>query len=223
MKPGTTQRLLGMLALLVASAVGVSGCASEAVTRAMTSGPMTVQADYVPGGGEYRYGVAQGIEAFQNVAIAQDAYGVSTLRLRWSVLTPGRSASATVGGLQRYYHLNVRWKLKDGREFILQDIDVRQIMQGYFKSNTVLTQWEKEGRKKAPLGDYWPMLAVEVKDDTASIMWIITTNHTPVDQRLTPKGAATQWKYSDERFIAATLKGTPTQGLNFEDRYQFKK
>ena len=212
-----------MLALLVASAVGVSGCASEAVTRAMTSGPMTVQADYVPGGGEYRYGVAQGIEAFQNVAIAQDAYGVSTLRLRWSVLTPGRSASATVGGLQRYYPLNVRWKLKDGREFILQDIDVRQIMQGYLKSNAVPTQWEKEKRLRDKVGDYGPMLGVEVQDDAVSIMWIITTNHTPVDQRLTPKGAANPWHLTQERFIAATLKGVPTQGLNFEDRSQFKK
>ena len=53
MKQGATQRLLGMLALLVASAVGMSGCASEAVTRAMTSGPTTVQEDYAPGGGAY--------------------------------------------------------------------------------------------------------------------------------------------------------------------------
>lgn len=118
--------------------------------------------------------------------------------------------------LQMYYPLDVRWKLKDGREFMLEKIDIRAIMREYFKTHDIQIPWQKEHRPKADVGDLYPSLVHEVKDDTVIIKWMVRTNHTPVSERFTPTGAATHWKFTDEEFIVTTIKGAPTSGIDFD-------
>ena len=229
MKSGIAQRLLGMLALLVASAVGVSGCASEAVTRAMSNGPVTASTSTtgqtntvkpgvapIPGGyWMYAFGLSQKPEDLVNVEIAQSYYGIWAEIRSWTRITPGRRASGNKLGLQAYYPLHVRWKLKDGREFIAENIDVAAIMREYFKTHNLQLQWQREGRVRDRVGDFAPLLAHEVKNDTVLLKWVITINRTPVNERLTSTGAATQWDTYDEEHVVTTIQGTPTRDIDF--------
>lgn len=123
--------------------------------------------------------------------------------------------------LYAYYPLHVRWKLKDGREFMLENIDIRAIMSDYFKNHEIQLQWQREGRARDRIGDSGPLLTHEVRDDTVRIKWVITTNHTPVNQRLTSTGAATRWIFTDEEYLVATIKGVPTSGIDFNKKWEF--
>ena len=162
----------------------------------------------------YSYGPGQTRENFENVEFAQYNYAVWPGR-HWGAMGPQLSASANRIGLQSYYPLHVRWKLKDGREFILENIDTAAIMREYFTTHQLQLQWQKEGRLKAQVGDLGPLLAHEVKDDTVILKWVITFNLTPVAQRLTQTGAATKWEFRDDEYIVAVLKGQPTSGIDF--------
>ncbi len=117
--------------------------------------------------------------------------------------------------MQAYYPLHVRWKLKDGREFILENIDTAALMREYFKTHKLQLQWQREGRPQAKVGEGSPLLAHEVKDDTVILKWVITINRTPVNERLTPTGAANYWDTYDEEHVVAVLKGIPTSGIDF--------
>jgi hypothetical protein len=172
--------------------------------------------DYFPGGVPYySYGVSQSKENFANVDKAQSYYGLYTKQRTWADIKPAR-APGSINMLQMYYPLDVRWKLKDGREFMLEKIDIRAIMREYFKTNDIQMPWQKEGRRKEGPSDGYPSLVHEVKDDTVIIKWLVTTNHTPVAERFTPSGAATRWKFTDEEFIVTTVKGVPTSGIDFD-------
>jgi hypothetical protein len=179
--------------------------------------------DYFPSGVPYySYGVSQSKENFANVERAQSDYTLFAGSRHWIDITPRRSPSE-FNLLQSYSLLHVRWKLKDGREFMLEKIDIRAIMREYFKTNDIQMSWQKEGRHKEGPSDGYPSLVHEVKDDTVIIKWLVTTNHTPVAERFTPSGAATRWKFTDEEFIATTVKGVPTSGIDFENRRDTKK
>jgi hypothetical protein len=123
-------------------------------------------------------------------------------------------------GLNRYYPLSVRWKLKDGREFILDKVDLSPIMREYFKTHRIELQWQREKRSRAR-GDYEATLVHQVKDDTVLIEWVVTVNNTPYDQRFSPKGGANLWTFSDERYLVTTLKGIPTSGIEFDKGWEF--
>ena len=125
--------------------------------------------------------------------------------------------------IEHSLNTHLMWKLKDGREFILEDIDLRGIMREYFKANDIKLQWQREGRPKAKVGDAEPLLTHEVKDDTVRIKWVITTNHTPVDMRILPSGAATKWQTTDEEYLVTTIHGKPTSGIDFNKTYETKK
>jgi hypothetical protein len=186
--------------------------------------PATSQTrDYLPGGAQfYSYGVSQSKENFENIERAQSDYTLFKGSRHWIDITP-RKSPAEFNVLQAYYPLHARWKLKDGREFIAEAIDIRAIMREYFKTNQIKLPWQLEGRSKAPHGDYPPSLVHELKDDTVIIKWLITTNLTPVEERFAPSGAAVKWKLSDQEFIVNTVKGTPTSGIDFENRRDSKK
>lgn len=189
-------------------ALWLSACAS-------VSG-QTQGRDYFPGGVPfYSYGVSQSKENFANVERAQSYYGMYTKERWWSSIKPAR-APGSVNMLQTYYPLDVRWKLKDGREFILEKIDIRDIMREYFKTHDIQISWQQEARPKADVGDLYPSLVHEVKDDTVIIKWMIRTNHTSVSERFTSTGAATRWKFTDEEFIVTTIKGVATSGIDFD-------
>lgn len=197
---------------IVLLALWLSACAS---VGGGVSG-QTQGRDYFPGGVQfYSYGVSQSKENFANVERAQSYYGLYTKQRTWADIKPAR-APGSINMLQMYYPLDVRWKLKDGREFMLEKIDIRAIMREYFKTHDIQMPWQKEHRSKADVGDLYPSLVHEVKDDTVIIKWMVRTNHTPVSERFTPTGAATRWKFTDEEFIVTTIKGVPTSGIDFD-------
>ena len=180
--------------------------------------------DYFPGGSpDYAWGISQKKEDFANVEQAQSYSGLYSKQRSWQNITVSSRASATIIGLQAYYLLHVRWKLKDGREFMLENIDIRAIMREYFKTHDIQLQWQRERRPMDSVGDYGPLLTHEVKDDTVRIKWVIRINRTPVDQRLTAKGAATKWDIAHEEYLVTTLQGVPTSGIDFNNWYEIRK
>ncbi|MFZ2306892.1 MAG: hypothetical protein WAW73_02775 [Rhodoferax sp.] len=187
-----------------------------ALSACVSNPSMSAGADYFPGGSKfYSYGVVQSKENFVNVERAQSNYGMYSKQRSWLDIRAER-APGSINMLQAYYPLHVRWKLKDGREFILESIDIRAIMREYFKTHDIRLQWQREGRQRDPIGDYNPSLVHEVKDDTVIIKWFLRINGTPVGRRLAADGAATHWDIRDEQFIVTTLKGNPTSGIDFE-------
>lgn len=179
--------------------------------------------DTFPGGSPYySYGVSQSKENFVNVERAQSDYSLHKGQRTWAETKP-RVSPGEFNMLQSYYPLSVRWQLKDGRQFIAENIDVRAIMREYFKSNDIKLPWQKEGRPRDGKGDYNPSLVHEVKDDTVIIKWHVITNTTPVNERFTASGAATRWQRTREEFVVTTIKGTPTSGIDFEKKWEFNK
>lgn len=205
---------------IVLLALWLSACASVGgdVSR------QTQGRDYFPGGVQYySYGVSQSKENFTNVERAQSDYTLFAGSRHWIDITPRRSPGE-FNMLQAYSLLHVRWKLKDGREFMLEKIDIRAIMREYFKTSNIQMPWQKEGRPQHISGDGDPSLVHEVKDDTVIIKWLVITNHTPVHDRF-PKttGIPPRWKLTDEEFIVTTIKGVPNSGIDFENRRDTKK
>jgi hypothetical protein len=197
-----------------AGSMGVPGGAGATAERRIAA-PL-------PGGVPfYSLGLSQTAEDFVNVERAQSDYGLYNHLRWWGDISTSPRASSTIIGMQGYVPLHVRWKLKDGREFLLENIDVNAIMLEYFKTHDLKMQWQVEGRTKQ-VGDGSPLLAHEVKDDTVRIKWINRINRTPVAQRLTAKGAATDWDVHDEEHLVVTLKGVPTQGIDFTKKREFE-
>ena len=202
-----------VLSLLLVCVLFLGACAS---------GPIK-ERDYLPGNSSfYSFGVAQSKENFANVKRAQVAKGLYADQRTWGRFGPG-TAPGTVIMLQGYFPFSVRWELKDGRQFILENIDVRGIMKEYFKTNDITLPWQKEGRPKHHTGDAYPALVYEVKDDSLRIKWLISTNLTPVDKRILPSGAATKWDWNDHEYLVKEIKGKPTQGIDFDQDQEFRK
>jgi hypothetical protein len=197
------------------------GFLSLALAGYATQGSAQQTRDYLPGGASfYSYGVSQSKANFENIEIAQSYYSLYSKQNTWINIYPGKAPSM-INLLQAYFPLNVRWQFKDGRQFILENIDIRGIMREYFKINDIPLPWQKEGRPKAKSGDLYPSMVHEVKDDTILIKWLVITNRTPVNERFTASGAAVRWDFSDEEFIVTTLKGVPTQGIDFKKKWEF--
>lgn len=180
-------------------------------------------ADFLPGNAKfYSYGVSQSKENFANIERAQSQYSLYKKERYWIDVRPGRS-SGTLNLLQQYYPLHVRWQLKDGRQFIAENIDVRAVMQEYFKTHKIVLPYQKEGRSYSANGDFDPTLAYEVKDETVILKWLITTLKTPLNERFTKDMVANPWKFEYEEHIVTTIKGTPTSGIDFEKWFEISK
>jgi hypothetical protein len=216
------QGLLGFVVAmgLLACAAGPSADSTGAPVMSAPSGP-----DYFPGGDRwYSWGVAQSKENFANVEQAQWATGMYTKQRSWrQFFVTGGRPSPNLNILPAYYPLHVRWKLKDGREFILENIDIRAIMREYFKTHDLKQQWQRENRPRDKVGDYAPVLAHEIKDDTVIIKWYLQINRTPVDKRLTATGAATKWDIVNEEYFVTSITGKPTSGIDFDNWSETKK
>jgi hypothetical protein len=205
---------------------GLWGCTS---TGGMARGDSAVSAsqrqelDVFPGGlGTYNWGIGPSAENFANVAQMQFLLDTHTTQRFWAPVRTGGAPSATIIGIGTYWPLSVRWKLKDDREFILENIDMRTIMRDYFKTHRIELQWQKEGRRYESASDYEPTLIHQVKDDTVLIEWVVTTNATPVKERFLPNGGgAALWHLTKERYLVTTLKGIPTSGIEFNKRWEF--
>jgi hypothetical protein len=174
-------------------------------------------------GGVYAWGTAQKAEDFANVEIAQSRLLVYPADPGpWRVILPTRLSYARVSGLQSYFPLQVRWRLKDGREFILQSVDQGALVRDYMRSHELKTAWEREGRRFT-VGDSFITLAHDIKGDTLRLKWVVTLNQTPVNERLRPGGAANSWKLEDEEHVIAVIKGIPAAGIDFTKTYDPQK
>lgn len=201
--------------MLMLAAFVLAACASQ--------GSIAQQRAPLPGDAQfYSYGVSQRKENFANVARAQSEYALYATERHWVDISARRSP-AEFNMLQIYYPLHVRWELKDGRQFILENIDVAAIMREYFKTHRLELQHQKEGRQRDSVGDYGPAFVHEILDDVVILKWLITTNQTPVNQRLQANGAANKWRLTEEEFPVIELKGKPTMGIDFEKKWEFNR
>jgi hypothetical protein len=205
---------------LVACAAKPTADSTGAPALSPASGP-----DYFPGGDRwYSWGPAQSKENFANVEQAQWATGMYTKQRSWGPISVSRSkVTPNLNLLPAYYPMHMRWKLKDGREFILENIDIRAIMREYFKTHDLKQQWQRENRPRAKVGDGGAVLGHEIKDDTVIIKWYIEINRTPVDQRLTATGAATKWDIVKEEHFVTSIPGKPTFGIDFDNWSEVRK
>lgn len=174
-------------------------------------------------GGMYSWGTSQKTEDSANLEIAQSRLLLySNYTSPWGKISASKIAAAQISGLQSYPPMQARWKLKDGREFILEFVDQGALVSSYMKSHELKVQWEREGRKFA-LGDADANLTHDIKDDTFRLKWVITLNQTPVNRRLRPDGAANPWTFEDEEHVIAVIKGVATSGIDFTQRYDASK
>jgi hypothetical protein len=213
----------------LATALVLTSCASAPVAPASnaTASPATA-AHPMPGEAQlYGFGISQSKEDFANVEIAQYYLGLYKTQRSWLRVTTGRGAN--VIALRAYYPVDIRWKLKDGREFILENIDTAAIMREYFKTNNFLLQHQREERQRDPFGDYDPAVQFGVKDDTVVIKWGLVLNRTPVDKRFPvivngiPAKDGTPWKLEWEEHFVTALKGKPTSGIDFTKTFEVLK
>ncbi len=205
-------RWLGFIVL----AAALQACASKGLSTA--SDRVSIP------GGAYSWGVGQKAEDFVDVEVAQlKLIMYPTNRRYWERITPTSIAVPVYSGLQKYYPLQARWRLKDGREFILESVDTAALVRNYFETHALIkTEWERENRAFG-VGDSLPMLAHYIKGETLRLKWVFDINRTPVRERLTPSGAATRWQFETEEYPVATVKGVPTSGIDFSITYDPKR
>ncbi|RYD66961.1 MAG: hypothetical protein EOP84_30850 [Verrucomicrobiaceae bacterium] len=201
---------------LIFIALLLSACAHQNVPAAQGRAPLPGDAQF------YSYGISQSKENFANVARAQSHYALYSTERHWVDIQPFK-APAMINVLQAYYPLHVRWELKDGRQFILEDIDVTAIMREYFKTHRLKLQHQEESRARDAVGDYGPSFVHEIRSDSVILKWLLTTNHTPVNERLKTNGAANRWTLTEREFLVIELKGHSTEGLDFEKKWEFNR
>lgn len=210
-----TQKLLRRFVLL-GLALCLVACASHPTAPAQNAIPMPGDAT------TYGFGVSQSKEDFANVEIAQLNFGMYKTQRSWQRILPNKG-SARYLGLRAYYPVDVRWKLKDGREFILEGIDTESVMRAYFQTNQLQLIHQREKRLRHPVGDYDPALQVGVKNDTVVIKWLLILNHTPPSQRLQASGAVNPWNTEYEEHFVTAIKGQPTSGIDFSKTFEARK
>ena len=152
---------------------------------------------------------------------AQTAWGIYANERTWIDTRPG-IAPARLAMISFYFPFSVRWELKDGRQFLLENIDVRAIMREHFRDpkNDLVLSWQREGRPKFHTGDAYPALVYEIKDDVVRLKWLLAVNRTPVDQRILPSGAAARWDVVQEEYLVREIPGKPLQGIDFEQDWE---
>lgn len=205
------------ITLVLASCANVPVAASSNATASpvSTAQPMPGDAQF------YGFGILQSKEDFANVEIAQSNFGMYKTNRTWVKFGVGRGVG--YAALRAYYPFDVRWKLKDGREFMLENIDTAAIMREYFKTNQLLLIHQRENRPRHPVGDYDPALQFGVKDDTVVIKWLLILNRTPPSQRLQPNGAVNPWNTEHEEHYVTALKGKPVSGIDFTKTFEVLK
>jgi predicted small secreted protein len=109
--------------------------------------------DYLPGGVEY-YSVGSSLnKEYFTASVTRVQYDYALYpSVRWWIDSRPPANPSAINMLQSYIPLHVRWELKDGRQFIAENIDVRAVMHNYFQHNDLKMQWQREGRGWA-IGD----------------------------------------------------------------------
>ena len=169
----------------------------------------------------YSFGTAQSKENFANVKRAESAVGIYSDQRSWGWFDAG-IAPGNISMIQYYFPFSVRWELKNGRQFILENIDTRSIMKEYFKdkSNDIALPWQREGRVKSEW-DFYPSLVYEVKDDVVRLKWLLTILKTPPENRIVRKGLL--WDFEYEQHLVTEIKGNPVKDIDFNEKWEFRK
>ncbi len=162
--------------------------------------------------------------------VAQLSFGMFSTQRSWNAILPNSRGSTRYASLRIYYPFDVRWKLKDGREFIVENVDTAAIMREYFKTHQILLQHQREKRPIELLSDNAsPTVVVSVKDDKVVIKWLVVLNRTPVEKRFpvivngTPARDGTLWKLEDEEHYVTSIPGKPTSGIDFKKQWEVLK
>lgn len=195
-------------------AVVLIGCASPgSLTQAARTGraPLPGDAQYIS------MGISQDKAYFdEKVERAQAKFGL--FRGSSWVEFKGYSAPFMYLGMESYPAVSVRWKLKDGRAFVLEDIDVNAHVLRYFETHQLLLQHQREGRPRHFMGDFVPALVIEVHEDQVRLKWLLHNNLTPPDKRMGPDGGTLPWKVVKEEHLIATVSASMTSGIDFDSR-----
>jgi hypothetical protein len=199
----------------------VAACLTLALVSCASQGQRVSSpgTDYLPGGAQfYSYGFVSDKAYFiENVERAQEYLGLFTAERNWGSVSQN-SAPNMIGALQSYYPLSVRWKLKDGREFLIDQLDLRPALREYFKTQDIQLQWQRERRPFYPIGDTYPSLVFQIKDDSIILKWVMRINHTPVKDR-----ATTLWNIEREEHYITTIKASPAKNIDFDNTREILK
>lgn len=211
-------------ALLLICSLFLAACGSAPPAIPNATGPF-------PGDAKtYGFGVSQRKEDFENVEVAQLNFGMYANQRSWAVILPESRGSTRYAALPAYYPFDVRWKLKDGREFIVENVDTAAIMREYFKTHQILLQHQRESRPVKPMSDNAsPTVVVGVKDDKVVVKWMVVLNRTPVEKRFPvivngiPARDGTLWKLEHEEHYVTSIPGKLTSGIDFKKQWEFLK
>ena len=77
---------------------------------------------------------------------------------------------------------------------------------------------QKAGRFYPQCGDFNPAFVHEVKDDVVILKWILTIRTTPRTELQPKRGGLGQLPKYEEEYIVTIIKGTPTNGIDFDKR-----
>jgi hypothetical protein len=156
--------------------------------------------------------------------VAQGFFDTELHERRWRE-TYGRSSGITCnsGPYYYFYTISARWKLKDGREFIIDRAETRPIIREFFKTQDVLMPWDREKRPRKD--DLNPGLVMEFREDHVQLYWWLKVIDTPVSERwksVRPRKEFPdfKWQMHDELYPIGIIKGVPTTGIDFDKRYE---
>jgi hypothetical protein len=188
-------------------ALALAGCATSAITL-----------NYLPGDQMYySVGTMQDQDYYAaNIKRLQSSYPFYPAYRIWEE-DNGKPEPNSRNMLRQYYPLSVRWELKDGRQFIAENIDIAGIMRDYLATNDIKMQWQVEDRPRT-VGDFDPSLVYAVNDDLVVIKWLLRYNKVPLERR----GS----ELPDIEFVQywiATVKGTPTTDIDFNKQWEAVK
>ncbi len=154
---------------------------------------------------------------------AEASFETSLTDRHWIPIRSSKNHSCGTSGMRYYYQISARWKLKDGREFMIDRLNVRPLMREFFKTQDAPMQWVVGGRAKG-IGDGEPGVLLDVQGDSIVLYWVNHLNDQPFAERLIPDAQYPKGRYiaklRKEYYTAATVKGTPTSGIDFNKTYE---
>ena len=211
-----TRKALRFVALTFVFAL-IAGCA--ATSSLSLPNKLGSSGSIFPGGvSSYDFAVGQAT-GLRNVDIAQVGYTRYKGELSWIKLSRVNSYSPNDGS-SVYFPLYARWRLNDRSEYLIDDLDLKPVMQAYFEKNKIPMPWQIEGRARHSVGDYNPVLAIDINDDQLTVKWIVITNRTAVNRRLSDQGEANKWDIVKTEHSVAVIKGRSVTGLDFNKTLQ---
>lgn len=209
-----------MVLATVLLAQALAGC--ESLRAGVWSLPgRPVQRTLIPGDAPtFSVGYSQDREYFKEYVVnAQYAYHLHRSSRTWVDIY--LDVGAFIGWDIWPAPISVRWELKDGRKFIVDDIPTSRYAAEFRDRMWVPLQHHRERRPPA-MWDADPMLAVEVWEDMAILKWHVPLNLTPPSERTpyTPNKKLKPHKFTFEEYVIAEVKGHPVTTIDFRQTWE---